>query len=143
MSENEAFMAAIQEDVLMGEEKAREEEEMEKIERGEELSSNDGGGEDYEDDDQDQQDQEDDEGKLETVGEGNETNVMSTGEKGMGQFAYSGSGIANLRNVDNLGNEDDAEEEDYGEDDGEAYEEEEKEDYEFWCINFALLLFST
>ena len=84
MSENEAFMAAIQEDVLMGEEKAREEEEMEKIGRGEELSSNDGGGEDYEDDDQAQHDQEDDEGKLETVGEGNETNVMSTGEKGMG-----------------------------------------------------------
>ena len=57
---------------------------MEKIGRGEELSSNDGGGEDYEDDDQDQHDQEDDEGKLETVGEGNETNVMSTGETGMG-----------------------------------------------------------
>ncbi len=34
MSENEAFMAAIQEDVLSGEEQAREEEAMEHIERG-------------------------------------------------------------------------------------------------------------
>lgn len=52
---------------------------------------------------------------------------MTTGEKGMGQLASSGSGIANLRNVNELGNEDDAEE-DYGEDE-EAFEE--KEDYEF------------
>ena len=38
MSENEAFMAAIQEDVLSGEEQAREEEAMEHIERGDEPS---------------------------------------------------------------------------------------------------------
>ena len=56
MSENEAFMAAIQEDVLMGEDKVREEEELAKIERGEDLSSNDGAGEEYEEDDY-QQDQ--------------------------------------------------------------------------------------
>lgn len=60
MSENEAFMAAIQEDVLMSEEKAREEEEMEKIARGEELSSNDAEVEDYEEDEQYEEDQEDD-----------------------------------------------------------------------------------
>lgn len=38
MSENEAFMAAIQEDVLAGEEQAKEEEALDKIERGEDPS---------------------------------------------------------------------------------------------------------
>ena len=38
MSENEAFMSAIQEDVLLNEEKAREDEALARIERGEDLT---------------------------------------------------------------------------------------------------------
>ena len=41
MSENEAFMAAIQEDFQMEEDKAREEEELERIERGEDPDGDD------------------------------------------------------------------------------------------------------
>lgn len=62
MSQNEAFMAAIQEDVLSNEEREREEEALARIDRGESLSSdyrvNEIGNE---------------ESKLETVKEGNET----------------------------------------------------------------------
>ena len=41
MSENEAFMEAIQEDVLSNEEKENEEEALARIERGEGLSEDD------------------------------------------------------------------------------------------------------
>ena len=41
MSENEAFMDAIQEDVLSNEEQEREAEAMARIERGEDLSDDD------------------------------------------------------------------------------------------------------
>jgi hypothetical protein len=90
----------------MGEDKAREEDDLAKIERGEDLSSNgDGAAEEYDEDDyqQDQDDDSADEDKLDTVGEGNETNQMTTGEKGMGLLASSGSGLANLRNINELG----------------------------------------
>ena len=42
MSENEAFMDAIQDDILNQEQKDKEKEALERIERGEELESQDG-----------------------------------------------------------------------------------------------------
>ena len=87
MSENEAFMDAIQEDVLSNEEHEREEEAMARIERGEDLS---------EDDYRINQ-----ESKLETVKEGNETYAMTTHDKG-NILALSGSVMP--RNSDGLDN---------------------------------------
>lgn len=147
MSQNEAFMAAIQEDVLMGEEQAREEAELERIQNG--LDPNDTGDRQHDDDDEDyEQDQdhehqrydedeeddyEEDQEKLETVGEGNETNLVSTGE--------NGGGLHNLRDADSLpdlkgarhkegAHDDDDEDEDYAAD---GFEEKNnnEDDYEF------------
>jgi len=67
MSQNEAFMAAIQEDVLASEAQAEEEAAMTRIENGEDPD---------EDDEQYQSD------NLPTVQEGNETNQLTTTEKG-------------------------------------------------------------
>ena len=86
MAENERFMEAIREDILKGEEKAREEAEraeeeaeeeaaLEAIRRGVTSDKELNEEEDYEDDYAVEED-----GKLETVGEGNETNQMTTGE---------------------------------------------------------------
>lgn len=87
MSENEAFMDAIQEDVLSNEEQQREEEAMARIERGEDLSEDD-----Y---------RINHESKLETVKEGNETYAMTTHDKG-NILALSGSVMP--RNSDGLDN---------------------------------------
>ena len=87
MAENERFMEAIQEDILKGEEKAREEAELAQEEADEEAALDAirrgasgpqqiGDEEDYEDD----YSEGEGDGKLETVGEGNETNQMTTGE---------------------------------------------------------------
>ena len=67
MAENERFMDAIREDIMKGEEQAREE-----AEEAAALERIRGGVADDEDDYQ--EDYDEDDGKLETVGEGNETN---------------------------------------------------------------------
>jgi len=79
MAENERFMDAIREDIMQGEEQAREE-------AGHEEESGDYGNEEEAEeaaalqrlragDDEDYpEDYDEDDGKLETVGEGNETN---------------------------------------------------------------------
>ena len=91
MSENDAFMEAIQEDVLSNEEKEKEEAEYAKIERGEDISDGD-----YQHDGTNQ------ESKLETVKEGNETYAMTTHDRG-NILALSGSGMQ-ARNSDGLDN---------------------------------------
>ena len=68
MSQNEAFMAAISEDVLASEQKEEEELQMQQQQYG-----------DGDDDDDDRYDESQD--KLDTVGEGNETNQMTTDGK--------------------------------------------------------------
>lgn len=90
-------MAAIQEDVLMGEEQAREEQALREIEDGNLENTLDAIGQRNaveEDDDYEEDDYADDQEKLETVGEGNETNLLSTGE--------NGGGLHNLRDADSL-----------------------------------------
>ena len=69
-------MDAIQEDILNQEQKDKEKEALERIERGEELESQDGNTQ--------EEDQNDDryQNDLETVMEGNETNLM-TDEKAL------------------------------------------------------------
>ena len=86
MAENERFMEAIREDILKGEEKAREEaaraqeeaEEEAALERIRRGVTGGPGGQKQLGDGEDEEDYEDDygeeDGKLETVGEGNETN---------------------------------------------------------------------
>ena len=122
MSENEAFMAAIQEDVMLGEEEAahaREQAEAEAAAGGMRGNS--------EDEDQYDDDDLEDSRKMDTVNEaGNETNQMTT--EGKQANSGSGGGLAGLRDIGELdGKQDDSDDDDEEYDDG----FEEKEDYEF------------
>ena len=105
MAENERFMEAIREDIMKGEEKAREEAERAQEEAEEEaalerIRRGGTGAEKQLDDEEDYEDdygEEVDGGKLETVGEGNETNQMTTGEQKPSGILASAQGTANLR----------------------------------------------
>ena len=101
MSENEQFMAAIQEDM------------------------------EYEDDGQGQP-YEEDEGKLETVGEGNETNLMTTGKQASAEAGANGSaGMAGLQDIGDFGNNDSDQDSNDGYANDDGFEDNEGEDYEF------------
>lgn len=97
--------------MLQQEEDAAEKEALDKIERG---------------DDESDEEYEEEQKKLDTVGEGNETNAMTTEGKQM--LSNSGAGLAGLRDIDDLGkNKSDNGDDDYSDDQNEA----EKDDYEF------------
>ena len=122
MSENEAFMAAIQEDVMMGEEEAHAREQAEAEAAAGGMRGNSEDEDQYDDDDLE------DSRKMDTVNEaGNETNQMTT--EGKQANSGSGGGLAGLRDIGEL----DGKQDDSDDDDDEEYDDgfEEKEDYEF------------
>lgn len=96
--------------MLQQEEAAAEKEALDKIERC---------------DDESEEEYEEEQKKLDTVGEGNETNAMTTEGKQM--LSNSGAGLAGLRDIDDLGKNKSDNDDDYSDEQNVA----DKDDYEF------------